>query len=114
MSKKKMIAYCGLTCTDCDAYKATQKHDLELAKKTAAAWSAQFHTNVLVENIWCDGCTVDGKKCAHCGECEIRACAQKHGVANCGVCSDYPCKTVAGLLAMVPAAKATLDRIHAA
>ncbi|MBN2243467.1 MAG: DUF3795 domain-containing protein, partial [Acidobacteria bacterium] len=30
---EKMIAYCGLTCTDCDAFKATQNNDDKLRQE---------------------------------------------------------------------------------
>lgn len=110
---KPMIAFCGLECTVCPAYLATQTSDLALAERTAKEWSEQFHVDVKVENVWCDGCLVGGKKCAHCLECEIRACGQKRGVANCGLCDDYPCATVSPLLGMVPDAKVRLDSIHA-
>jgi len=112
---KPIIACCGLTCTECDAYKATQEKDVTLAKKTAAAWSAQFHVDVKVDDVWCDGCTVPGRKCAHCGECEIRACAQKRSLANCAACADYPsCKIIGGFFAMVPQAKQALDALRPA
>ena len=109
----EMIAYCGLQCTRCDAYLATQADDEARARATAVAWSQQFGVAVSVADVWCDGCLVGGKKCAHCGECEIRACAGARAVANCGHCDDYPCEKLAQLLAMVPEAKDRLDRIHA-
>ncbi len=109
----EMIAYCGLMCTSCDAYLATRDDDESRARATAAAWSQQFGIEVAVDDVWCDGCLVGGKKCAHCGECAIRACARERGVANCGGCDDYPCSTVSELLAMVPEARARLDGIHA-
>lgn len=106
----EMIAYCGLICTACDAYLATRTNDEARARATAAAWSKQFGIEVAVTDVWCDGCLVGGRKCAHCGECEIRACASDRGVATCGLCDDYPCATLSGFLAMVPEAKARLDR----
>ena len=33
---EKMIAYCGLVCTDCEAYIATQANDLAALEKMAA------------------------------------------------------------------------------
>jgi hypothetical protein len=110
---KEIVACCGLICSECNAYKASRNNDLQLAEKTAAEWSAQFHVEVKVEDIWCDGCTAAGRKCAHCSECEIRDCAMKRSVANCSGCVDYPCKTIEGFLAMVPAAKVKLDSLRA-
>jgi len=35
----EMLAYCGLVCTDCNAYIAKQNDDDELRRKTAEEWS---------------------------------------------------------------------------
>jgi len=110
---EEMIGFCGITCTKCEAYLATQTNDEERAKKTAAMWSKQFQINVKLEDVWCDGCLVEGKKCAHCGECEFRACGQTKGVANCAHCDEYPCEPLAGFFKMVPDAQKTLDSVRA-
>jgi hypothetical protein len=107
-----LIACCGLVCTDCPAYRATQNSDRKLAEQTAKEWSAQFGVEVRVEHVWCDGCTEPGKKCAHCGECEIRTCALKRGFATCAECGDYPCKNLAAFFLMAPPARATLDALR--
>ncbi|MBI5543894.1 MAG: DUF3795 domain-containing protein [Deltaproteobacteria bacterium] len=110
---KPMIACCGLVCTDCPAYKATQANDVALAQATARQWSEQFHVEVKVEHVWCDGCVVEGKKCAHCGKCEIRACAIKRKVATCAACGEFDtCSTLSSLHAMMPAAKETLGSLR--
>ena len=108
-----MIAYCGLTCTECPAFIATQNQDVQMATDTAAQWSKEFGGTITVDDVWCDGCLVEGKKCGHCSECKIRACAQKRQVENCAHCDDYACDTVNELLNVVPPAKATLDAIRA-
>jgi hypothetical protein len=108
-----MIACCGLVCTDCGAYLATRTMDQAKAAQVAAEWSKQFHVQVLPEHVWCDGCTVAGRKCAHCAECEIRACALERNLANCGLCDEYACEKLQGFFAMVPPAKAVLDRVRA-
>jgi hypothetical protein len=105
----RMIARCGLVCTDCEAYKATRTMDQALAQKVAADWSKMFQIQVQVEHVWCDGCLVAGKKCAHCGECEIRACAEKRGVENCRRCADYGCEKLTAFFRMAPGAKKVLD-----
>lgn len=108
-----MIACCGLTCSECPALLATKAGDAARIAEVAAAWSAQFNTRVEPEHVWCDGCIVEGRKCAHCGECEIRACAMGRGLANCALCDDYACGKLAAFFEMVPPAKATLDGIRA-
>jgi hypothetical protein len=112
-TNEKMIAYCGITCTDCHGYIATKTNDHELAEKTAKLWSEQFNIDVKVTDVWCDGCLVGGKKCSHCSECEIRACAEKEEVENCAHCVDYPCSTLKQFFAMAPDTQKTLDAVKA-
>ncbi len=107
---KKMIAYCGLICTDCPAFIATKANDEKKARETAELWASQFGVKVAVSDVWCDGCIAGGKKCAHCAECEIRACGTAHGVENCGRCPDFPCEKIEAFFAMVPQARTTLDQ----
>lgn len=106
-----MISRCGLTCTECPAYLATQANDVAKAGEVAASWAKQFHIKVTVNDVWCDGCLVEGRKCAHCGECKIRACATERGLDNCGHCDDFACDELQGFFRMVPHAKATLENI---
>jgi hypothetical protein len=105
-----MIAYCGLVCTDCPAYLATQANDEKKAQETAALWAKEYGIKVAVADVWCDGCTAGGKKCAHCAECEIRACGIEKGVANCGRCADFSCEKTEKFFAMAPFARDTLKK----
>jgi len=107
-----MIAYCGINCTQCPAHLATLENDLGKAQAIAEAWSKQFNVNVTVDNVWCDGCLVGGKKCAHCHECEIRACGIEKGVENCAHCDDYACDILTAFFKMAPGAQGVLDAIR--
>jgi Protein of unknown function (DUF3795) len=106
---EKMIGYCGLICTECPAYLATKANDEKKANETAELWTKHYGIDIKVEDVWCDGCLVDGKKCGHCGVCEIRACAVEKGVKNCGHCDDYSCEKLDGYLKMIPDARIVLD-----
>ncbi len=108
-----MIAYCGLTCTECPAYIATEADDAARISQIAKEWSEAYKADVRPEHVWCDGCLVDGKKCVHCGECKIRACGIERGVTNCAHCSDYACEELEKFFGMVPQAKETLDAVKA-
>ena len=44
----EMIACCGLVCTQCPAYLATQANDLQKAQQTAAMWSKMYNSAVQV------------------------------------------------------------------
>jgi hypothetical protein len=110
----QMIAYCGLVCTGCPAYTATQANDAAAIEQIAREWAEAYGVPVTAEDVWCDGCLSDGPRlCAHCGECEVRACATGRGVVNCGHCDDYGCDIIAGFLANAPQAKTVLEEIRA-
>lgn len=109
---EKMIAYCGQVCTECPAYIATQNNDKKALEETAAKWREMFDPSITAENILCDGCQSDGRKIGHCSECEVRACAIEHGVANCAYCDDYGCGTLTALLDNAPEIKASLEAIR--
>jgi hypothetical protein len=110
-----LIAVCGLDCAACEAYLATQADD-EAAKETVAAkWRAEYNSpGITAKTVTCDGClAASGRLCGHCLECAPRLCAVERGLANCGLCPEYGCEKISGLLKYIPAAKARLDEIHA-
>ena len=114
--KKKMtemIANCGIVCTQCPAFIATQENDDTLRQKTAAEWSEMFQADIKAEDINCLGCLSQTEPLfSHCFECEIRKCCQEKQVANCAECSQFPCKKITDFMAMVPEAKAKLEELR--
>ena len=108
-----MIACCGLTCTECPAYLATQANDDEMRAKTAEMWSKFFKVTVAPETINCTGCSSDGVRFSHCDDCEIRTCAAGHNLANCGLCDDFACAKLDFIFKASLAAKELLEKIHA-
>jgi hypothetical protein len=111
----RLIGACGLTCSSCEAFVATQKDDSSEIGRVAAAWSVQFGAQIPPESVWCDGCMTAGKrKCAHTGQCDIRACVQERGLSSCGACADYSCEKLESFLAMLPPeARQNLDSMRA-
>ena len=110
---EKMIAYCGITCSDCRAFIATQRNDPELKKKVAKAWSTKKET-LKPEDINCDGCLATGNRLfKFCGVCEVRRCGYEKGVENCAHCREFPCERLSGLWKRfrLTAPKATLEAI---
>jgi hypothetical protein len=110
----RIVAYCGLVCTDCPAYVATQADDRAALERVAAQWREEYNApNITVESVICDGCLTDeGRKCSHCAECEIRACGVARGVVNCAHCADYACEKLEGFFGFAPDARAVLDGIR--
>ena len=110
---KKMIAYCGVVCTECPAFIATKNNDNAKRKETAELWSKQFGQVMKPEDINCGGCTPDtGKKIGYTFVCEIRKCGREHKVVNCAYCQDYACEKLEKFFKMLPMSKATLDEIR--
>jgi hypothetical protein len=104
---------CGLDCGACPAYVATQAHDAEKIEEIARQWSEQYGADVKAEHVWCDGCTTAGeRKCGHCAECDIRACALSRGFGTCAECGDYACAKLGGFFEMCPDVKKTLDALR--
>lgn len=110
-----LIAYCGLDCSGCPAYIATQADD-DAAKETIAAqWRLEFSApEIGIADVTCDGCTsTSGRLGGYCGMCEIRKSAIEHGVENCAHCAEYnQCASLNGFFKNAPQAKATLDAIR--
>ena len=111
--EKRIIGACGIVCSACPAYIATQRNDDALRAKTAKEWSEMFKADIRAENINCDGCPSDGPRLFHhCFECELRKCAREKKLATCASCPDYSCPKLDEFLAMVPEARATLEELR--
>jgi hypothetical protein len=110
---EKIIAYCGIVCSECPAYIATQNDDDAKRKEIAEQWTKQFGHEMKPEDINCVGCISDsGQKIGYCYVCEIRKCGVERGVVNCAYCADYACDKLAKFFEMAPQSKATLDEIR--
>jgi len=112
--KEKMIAYCGIQCTDCRAFIATQRNDSKLKEEVAKAWSTKKET-LKTEDINCDGCLATGRRLfKFCGTCRVRRCGQEKGVENCAYCREFPCEKLTGFWKgfRLTKPKATLERIR--
>jgi hypothetical protein len=108
----EIIAYCGLNCSDCNAFKATQTNDFERKKEMAKRWSAEHNIKFQPEDINCNGCMSDTIS-GWCREiCKIRPCAEERKVKTCAHCQDYPCAKLKDFLSNEPAATKTLEEIR--
>ena len=109
---EKMIGFCGIVCTDCPGYIATQKDDDTERKKVAELWSKLYTTDMKPEDVNCDGCLSEhGRLIGHCKVCEIRKCGQEKHVINCAYCEEYPCDTLSHFFEMAHDAQSTLEDI---
>jgi len=110
----RMIAYCGLVCSDCPAYVATQADDRAALEKVAAQWREEYnHPDATAESVICDGClATSGRLGCYGPGCEVRACAVGRGVVSCGHCADYACDKLENLFKLAPDARPVLDEVR--
>jgi hypothetical protein len=108
----EMIAYCGLVCSKCPTFLATQ-HDDDVARaKTAAFLSETYGLHLKAAEINCDGCLSSGARLiGYCNTCEVRKCAITKSVANCSVCDEQPCDKLNKFHEFSPEAKASFESL---
>ncbi len=113
MSDEKIVAFCGIVCTECPAFLARKNDDDELRRKTAERWSSPEFP-IKAESIDCYGCfATDKKMMEFCRQCRIRNCGVEKGVENCAYCDEYPCLKLEELWKhlQLPEPKEVLDKI---
>ena len=88
---------CGLDCSSCPAFIATQNDDDKFREKTAKEWTKRYRTDgrnrppLEAKNINCKGCLSSGPVYLYCRQCKIRQCGLKKGIKNCEECEEYKC-----------------------
>lgn len=108
----EMIAYCGLDCSACKAFEATQKEDFERKKELAKQWTEGLKVEFKPEDINCNGCKSDTIS-GWCRKiCKIRPCAEDKKVKTCAHCNDYPCGKLKEFLLNEPVATKNLEKIR--
>jgi len=111
MKMKKLIAYCGIDCSECPAYLATQSGDIKEIEKVAKEWSTET-MSFKPEEIRCQGCNQDEEVFSWCSQCPIRICCKEKGYENCAHCEEYVCEKLTMTFDKTPAAKERLDEIR--
>ncbi len=109
----EMIAFCGINCTKCLAFLATQKDDDDERVKVAQQWSKEFNAGIKPEDINCDGCLSESERIfSYCKVCEVRKCGQERHIKNCAYCDDYACEKLNKIFGMAPDARLILEEIR--
>ena len=107
-----MIACCGLVCSNCPTFIATQNDDDAAREKTAALYAEKFGMVLKKEEINCDGCLGEGdRKIGYCRVCEIRKCCLGRGLKHCGVCPEQPCNQLRRFHEFSPEARAAFEAL---
>ena len=108
----EMIAYCGLVCTSCPQYIATQNDDDTAREKIAKQIAENFGLYYKPEEINCDGClSSGGRLIGFCNTCEVRKCGIAKLVENCSVCDDQPCDKLNKFHDFSPGAKESFEAL---
>ena len=108
----KMIAYCGLVCSNCPTFLATQNDDDGAREKTVALYAQKFGLALQKEDINCDGClNVGGRKIGFCHTCEIRQCCLEKGLQHCVICPEQPCAKIRRFHEFSTEAKASFEAL---
>ena len=109
----QMIAYCGIVCSECPAYVATQAGDMAALARVAAEWSEKYGGELTADDCRCNGClAAEGPWMSHCDECKMRACGMEKMVENCAHCADYACEKLTEFFGFAPEAKETLEGVR--
>ena len=133
---RAMIAYCGIDCAKCPAYRLPRLGE-KLHMKGFFQWLLKSGmkrarsrrmrdlppgTDVerlledLNRNVICDGCTAIDARCLKpCLECPVRCCAMEMGVENCAHCPKFPCERLQGVwkITVFKDAKPRLENLRA-
>ena len=109
---KEMVAYCGLVCTRCAQFIATQNDDDIAREKAAKRINEKFGLNFKPEEINCDGClSSGGRLIGFCTTCEVRKCGIEKSVENCSACDVSPCDTLNKFHEFSPDAKSSFESL---
>jgi hypothetical protein len=113
MKENDLLAYCGINCSKCDAYIATQKNDDTLRAETAKKWSEEYKIEMKPEGVNCDGCTSNsGRIVNYCAICEIRKCAWEKKLKTCASCPEYSCEKLDKFLSQNDEARKILENLR--
>lgn len=112
--QERIVGYCGIVCSDCRAYIATQNNDRKLREEVARSWSTE-EWPISPEDICCEGCFAAGLGLfKFCETCPVRQCGVARDVETCAHCDEFPCLKLSRLWKSMGTAeaKATLEEIR--
>ncbi len=106
-----MIAYCGIDCSKCKSYIATQSGKSEELEIVAKKLQKVYRAQVKPEYVICDGCKANKRHSFYCtNTCKMRkGCIDKNS-NSCIECSDFPCRELEFELTNNPEARENLEK----
>lgn len=90
MESERLIAACGLDCSQCRIFQAAESP--EAAQEVVDWFRTERDVELSVDDVRCQGCKADRDK--HWSpECWIlRCCVDDQGLEFCSECEAFPCQ----------------------
>ena len=108
------IAVCGIDCSVCPAFHASERLSMEERQAVADRWGKEHNASFKATDIDCVGCTArKGVQVGYCSQCQIRLCGLEKKYASCADCPQFACERLEGFLKSVPQARDNLVRLRA-
>ena len=108
-----MIAYCGIDCSKCRSYLATQSGNTEELETVAKRLEKIYRTEVKPEYVICDGCKTNKRHSYFCSnKCKMRKCCIDKNYDSCIECSDFPCNELEFEFKNAPEARKNLEKLR--
>lgn len=108
-----MISYCGINCSECETYLATQADSNTERKEIAKRCRIQFNVNLKPGQINCTGCKSNGVKCSFAATlCQIRKCNIEKSHPYCAACNEYKCEKLVKIIELAPAIGEALEALR--
>ena len=96
--KNTMRCCCGMDCAQCLIYRATVRDDDGLRAEAQNYYRQNLGLELPLEAFSCLG-VFSQTVFSLCRECPWVKCCEKHGIASCEVCENYPCPEIQEYLA---------------
>jgi len=107
-----LIAYCGIECSKCNNYIATQSENKEELKTVAERLSKIYCTEVKPEYVICDGCRGGSRKSYFCENlCKIHKCCTERKYYSCMECAEFMCNELQSEIKYKPEAIENLNKL---
>ncbi|MDR2686870.1 MAG: DUF3795 domain-containing protein [Oscillospiraceae bacterium] len=87
-----MISWCGIDCTRCQTFRATDSADDELRGEIQKYYK-EIGIDIAIRDLSCRGCRSDETMPA-CAGCPYKKCGKAKGLARCAECGEYPCESL--------------------
>ena len=108
-----MIAFCGIDCSKCKSYIATQSGSEKELETVAKRLEKIYRAEVKPEYVICDGCKADKRHSYYCSsKCKMRQCCIDKNYNSCIECFDFPCHELELELNINPDARKNLEKLR--